>query len=67
MWLTKLETRRKNHEKWFLSDRGLSFGSDNYWSNVMISLRTVSHLLTNIIGKDRGGGLVGEVRMAWRG
>ena len=55
MWLTKFVTRRKNHEKWLISDRGLSLGSDNCWRKVMILLRTVSHLLTTIVGEDCGG------------
>ena len=55
MWLTKFVTRRKNHEKWLVSDRGLSLGSDSCCSKVMISIRTVSHLLTKIVGDDRGG------------
>ena len=54
MWLTKLETRRKNHEKWFVLDRGFNFVSDNCWSSVMILIRTVSHLLTWIIGEGCG-------------
>ena len=48
-------TLKKNHEKWFVSDRGLSLASDSCWSKVMILLRTVSHLLTKIVGEDRGG------------
>ena len=55
MWLTKFVTRSKNHEKWLMSDRGLSLASDSCCSKVMISIRTVSHLLTKIVGEDRGG------------
>ena len=70
MWLTKLETRRKNHEKWFVLDRGFNFVSDNCWSSVMILLRTVSHLLTWIIGEGRGGlvgrGSEGLVNLVWK-
>ena len=40
---------------WLISDRGLSFMSNSCCSRVMISIRTVSHLLTNIVGDDRGG------------
>ena len=55
MWFTKFATRRKTHEKWLISDRGLSLVSDSCCSKVMISIRTVSHLLTKIVGEDRGG------------
>ena len=68
MWFTKFATRRKNHEKWLISDRGLSLGSDSCCSKVMISVRTASHLLTKIIGEDRGwfAGRVSEVVVGLR-
>ena len=54
-WLTKLETRRKNQEKWLMSVRGLRFLSESCCSNVVASDNSASHLLTRMRGDVFGG------------
>ena len=65
-WLTKLETRRKNQEKWLMSVRGLRFGSESCCSRVMSSERSASHLATRMRG-DVLGGFAGMGSLDWFG
>ena len=54
-WLTNVKTQKKNQENCFVPDRGFRFGSWSCRGRVTISSSTVSHLLTVIMGDDRGG------------